>query len=257
VTQYVDPKPLFAMNAPPWLCITSPDYAARGVSHGYREETPEHEAARLAAAEASHLTRLERDEIARKARDAKNEAMKVMNAQLRREQSERRRAAKEAEKAANRRSPEVIRAIHIAVLAKATAAKRAKNGQKVINGPQKRVRAHPVNLNKIAPAGFTLECQAAAVAGCRSATVSTYVQTGQIGCVRQGKYVFVRIDEVRACMAKNQASKAHFAHETMKKAREAQADKRKSKAMAQLSPHAGWATDPARPRLVKRKKVEA
>lgn len=85
---YKDPYPAFAENAPPWLCITSANFACSPTGQNYHCETPEHAAIRLAARAESHAMAVAREEAKRAARARASAESKANNKKLRAEMSE-------------------------------------------------------------------------------------------------------------------------------------------------------------------------
>ena len=179
-------------NAPSWLALTSPTFrSSRSDWSRSVDPDPAKLAARAAAVEAHRIEREAKAEAMRAEKERLHVIARAEAKRLRDERSQRRRAEREAAK----KSAAEIHAIHCAALAKARAAYIEKHPRLP---PKPRNRRRPIAPCMIAPEGMLSLTDAARIVSRASSGLSKACARGLLPCVRQGAYVYVRLDDVRA-----------------------------------------------------------
>lgn len=225
------PPCLFAEHAPGWMCITGPNYSTISSPSVHVEPDPVKVAAREVRQAAQLAARLEREALARELAAEAAAARKAQAAAMREERS---RAAQAAR--APKHTPEEMLAIRRANIAKAQAARLAA------------CRAAPRREKPQPPAGSLNLRQAAAAAPCSPMTVDKYVKDGRLAATRIGRRVYVDLMALQICLARARLEKLEANLRNIAAVRAVRTEKRKT---------AAWATDPNRPRLIKRRSPAA
>jgi hypothetical protein len=202
---------LLGENAPDWLVLTSPRYSSLGYSSTQvADPDPVTIAEREAKKAQQKEERIAHKEAARLERIRLRAEKKAEEKRLRAEISERRRALHKVIIAARRKAlkkPE----------------ERATGEKVAIAQSKARRRAPRLSPNRIPLAGMTVAKEAAATVGCSPSTVSIAIKRNFITCVRQGKYTYVRTEELRAYYKRSVERQKEKARDSLARLREGKA----------------------------------
>ena len=199
----------FAVNAPVWLCITSPHYAAKPTSN---YEAKERMPAQLAA-------------IAEKAATARAKSEEAASAKAIERQAE-----KEAGKARDRSARDALsRSLQAARKAAKVLLTPEERKRRALEGfrrwqatrpasPEKRKRK-PVKKGFIVPEGFITMKQAIAITGRSTAAIGKAALNGSVEMIRNGGRVYYGMESLKAYVARVDSAWNRSGKRTGKKAK--------------------------------------